>query len=777
MEEQSRSLTRSQYRSINQAQALLFLQENIGFFVAPFVDPALFNSWASNQKLMIKMSGALKKALGIDSKQDEEQLARLAKELGFDGKIKKKPSEHEDAFYFSKKRNKNNKKRLIYAEEASKLRRAKTDPFKNALIDLNKGDKTKAVKLLASNPGLVYRLNSFEKTDKIMTLINSWYSSGQGPLAVRRQYDKKIKNTNRDKIIVRLKTAIKEADVVTDRRIISFFEKHGLSLTGEGDWNSKFYRDLDYAALVIAICKIPASKKKISVDDCNLINSKTTCTCVLPNGDIVIGYSDSTIGIWRPDEEGVYRCQQKLTGHKRSIKVLLHLPNGDIVSGSYDETIRIWRPNEKGVYHCQQILTGHEGWINALVHLPNGDIVSGSSDETIRIWRPNEKGFYNFQQRLTGLCTGGGYSEVYALLALPNGDFVSGATDTNNPICIWRRNARGVYRCQQKLIGQKWCVYALLYLPNGDIVSGYNAETICIWRQSAKGEYELRQKLKLPKEYAGSIGKIDTLLLLPNGSILTAMRGTIFVCSQNALGDFTYHAHLREEDSLTLSRCFLLNDGNLVSSKGTRMLGPFYLRSLRKALLKRDDQAIAKHLTIPSVSKLLASSASCVELVATPFEKTCRKMLYFANHPDMAELLFKHAQTYPALLSPVTGSLLHLATALNQDKWIKNYLEEHSDTLKNLPCNASGQNPLHVAVKHGFKNLSNLLREACPQWQKQADINGLKPNDVKSYAEMLGNSMEKITNQTVPDVIVEKNVNDKDNTLIKKTDTLKHISP
>ena len=83
MEEQSLSSTH------NQDQALLFLQENIGFFVAPFVDPALFNSWASNQKLMIKVSDALKKSLGIDEKQDEKQLAKLAKKLGFDGKIKK----------------------------------------------------------------------------------------------------------------------------------------------------------------------------------------------------------------------------------------------------------------------------------------------------------------------------------------------------------------------------------------------------------------------------------------------------------------------------------------------------------------------------------------------------------------------------------------------------------------------------------------------------------------------------------------------------------------
>ena len=72
--------------------------------------------------------------------------------------------------------------------------------------------------------------------------------------------------------------------------------------------------------------------------------------------------------------------------------------------------------------------------------------------------------------------------------------------------------------------------------------------------------------------------------------------------------------------------------------------------------------------------------------------------------------------------------------------------------LERLTPNARGQNPLHVAVKMGLKELIPKLNELCPQWQDQEDNYGCvpvlpapAPESESPIAEALGRSMVAVT--------------------------------
>jgi WD40 repeat protein len=59
------------------------------------------------------------------------------------------------------------------------------------------------------------------------------------------------------------------------------------------------------------------------------------------------------------------------------------LPDGRLVSGSSDSTIRLW-DLARGAEAAR--LEGHSDWVTALCVLPDSRLASGSEDNTIRLW-------------------------------------------------------------------------------------------------------------------------------------------------------------------------------------------------------------------------------------------------------------------------------------------------------------------------------------------------------------------------------------------------------
>ncbi len=112
-----------------------------------------------------------------------------------------------------------------------------------------------------------------------------------------------------------------------------------------------------------------------------LSRARVSSVAVLPDGRVVSGSADMTLGVWDPDSGETLRI---LEGHKNGVSSVSVLSDGRVVSGSCDG-LRVWDPESGGTLRT---LEGHTDWVRCIAVLPGGWVVSGSDDHTLRVSDP-----------------------------------------------------------------------------------------------------------------------------------------------------------------------------------------------------------------------------------------------------------------------------------------------------------------------------------------------------------------------------------------------------
>jgi len=208
----------------------------------------------------------------------------------------------------------------------------------------------------------------------------------------------------------------------------------------------------------------------------------------LPNGGIVTGSDDNTAIIWSADG----KLEKVLCGHEDCVNDLAVLANGDIITGSDDSTAIIWSAEGE----IKQVLSVPNGSVCAVAALANGDVITGSDDNNAIIWSAE-----GTQKRVLS----GHHGPISAVAVLPNGDIVTGSGDKT--AIIW--SADGTQK--RVLRGHTDYVLAVAGLLDGNIVTGSEDSTAIIW--SAEGE---QKQVLRPRT-----GSVSTMAVLPNGDVVT----------------------------------------------------------------------------------------------------------------------------------------------------------------------------------------------------------------------------------------------------------------
>lgn len=219
----------------------------------------------------------------------------------------------------------------------------------------------------------------------------------------------------------------------------------------------------------------------------------------LKNGFLASGADDCEIKIWE-----IPNCIKTLYGHALKVRTLIQLKNEDLVSGSWDTTIRIWRK-----YVCMQTLTGHKQAVCALTELKDGMFASGSWDTTVRIWKRDNERYCCTQVLRTHI-------SVYSMVELADGSLgVAGNSKSLEfplkSIAIWRKKDNISYdEDAVMIINGMSMVKSIIELKNNLLVSGSYDNIIRIWRLN--DNYTCIQSLHDHKEV------ISSLVLLKDGS-------------------------------------------------------------------------------------------------------------------------------------------------------------------------------------------------------------------------------------------------------------------
>ncbi len=202
---------------------------------------------------------------------------------------------------------------------------------------------------------------------------------------------------------------------------------------------------------------------------------------VLPNGELLSAGKDGTVKRWSkggellttitPGQGGV-SPGQVLSFVVLPISSLVLLPNGELVIARSDSSVERWSKDGKLL---STITAGQgtvrPGQVSSLVVLPNGELVIGRSEGTVK--RLSKDG-----QLLSTITTGqGGVSpgQVSALAVLPNGELLSAGIDGS--LKRWGKEGTPL----ATISTHQQYVTSMLVLPNGDLLSGGDDGTIKRW--------------------------------------------------------------------------------------------------------------------------------------------------------------------------------------------------------------------------------------------------------------------------------------------------------
>ena len=127
---------------------------------------------------------------------------------------------------------------------------------------------------------------------------------------------------------------------------------------------------------------------------------------------------DKLIWIWDYDEDLEFECFDSLSGHSNDVKMARWIPSPnnnskELATASYDESIKIWDLDEDQTYYCKQTINCHSNIVWALVFNSLGTImVSASEDKTMRVFERQGTG-----EEFQISCTLSGYHEraIYSI--------------------------------------------------------------------------------------------------------------------------------------------------------------------------------------------------------------------------------------------------------------------------------------------------------------------------------------------------------------------------
>jgi len=203
-----------------------------------------------------------------------------------------------------------------------------------------------------------------------------------------------------------------------------------------------------------------------------LVHNKTiTAICVLENGFIATGSDDTTIKIWKKNNNSL-ELMSTLTEHTEKVNALILLKNNSLVSGSFDKTIKVWNQKNENTFECVATLN-QSLLILSLAISGSRLLMIGLDDGTIQI--RNQTSFVILQ-------TLKGNSEyVWSIILLNNENLASGAF---KEISIWKKNNETLFSLSKTLDGHLRTVTSLAVLPNNMFASASTDNSIRIWKQT-----------------------------------------------------------------------------------------------------------------------------------------------------------------------------------------------------------------------------------------------------------------------------------------------------
>jgi len=211
---------------------------------------------------------------------------------------------------------------------------------------------------------------------------------------------------------------------------------------------------------------------------------------------------DNSIKIWTFAHKILI---EKVSAHNDTIRTICVLENGLIATGSYDTTIKIWKINNQATLEPVTILRRHTNWVIALMLLKNNSLVSGSFDTTINVW--NQKTDNSFECVASLKHSSG----VWSLAISGSSLLISGHWDGTIQI----RNQTSLVLLQT-LEEHKSYVTSIILLNNGNLASGSNDRSIMIWQKLNETSFELIKILK------GHTDDVFSLAVLPNNIFASA---------------------------------------------------------------------------------------------------------------------------------------------------------------------------------------------------------------------------------------------------------------
>jgi len=187
-----------------------------------------------------------------------------------------------------------------------------------------------------------------------------------------------------------------------------------------------------------------------------------------------------------------YKQSEKIRAHKGFIQAICVLKNGLIATGSGDTTIKIWKKNNQSSLELVSTLEGHTYWVTSLILLKNSSLVSGS--ESIKVW--NQKSEITFECVTTLK-----QSSIVRSLVISGGSLlITGQED----VSIQIRN-QTLFFLFQTLKQHKYYVKSIIVLNNENLASGSIDESIIIWQKVSETSFKFNKTLTGHTDYVTSL--------------------------------------------------------------------------------------------------------------------------------------------------------------------------------------------------------------------------------------------------------------------------------
>jgi len=226
------------------------------------------------------------------------------------------------------------------------------------------------------------------------------------------------------------------------------------------------------------------------------------------NNSLATASEDKAILIW----SYAYKLQtEKIKAHSKWIQTVCVLKNGLLATGSSDTTIKIWQTtNENNTFSFQLLttLTEHTDWVYTLIELSNNSLISGCRDGSIKVWNQlNETRFEcvaTFKQKIT------------SCLAILGSEFLfMGYRDGRIQI----RN-QTTFLTLQTLKVHKEQVRSIIFLSNQTMATSSEDKKIIIWQKINETSFQLKNILN------GHNNHVTSFAVLSNNLVASASGDT-----------------------------------------------------------------------------------------------------------------------------------------------------------------------------------------------------------------------------------------------------------